>query len=239
MRNPMRREALVVGLAVSVLAIFGSGCATTKPMALSKETAAIALDPQQSLALATVKVSNVYKTGFQPHVKDVRVKSTGEKSENFAFEVAAPFRASEVETNQFEEVLVSMTLAPGAYELTGIRVAAGGFPMPGNGMVPINATFQVPPGKAIYLGRLEAVRRERQGDEPRAGPVIPLIDQAVTGFSGGTFDVKIYDGYDYDLSLMRAEYPALRSMAIEKRLLPPPAPAAPPAPAPAQPQAEQ
>jgi hypothetical protein len=155
-------------------------------------------------------------------VKDIRVRSLGEKSEDLAFTVVQPYRASADEANQFEEFLVSLALAPGTYELTGVRVASGSVLMPGNGMVPVNATFQVPPGKAIYLGRIEAVRRERQGDEPRAGPVIPLIDQSVTGFSGGTFDVKLFDGYDHDLPLMRAEYPALRNLTVEKLLLPPP-----------------
>jgi hypothetical protein len=205
MRHPLRRRAVVAGLALSALAAFGSGCATTRPMALSKEQATFAVDPQQSLALSAVKVANVYKPGYQPHVKDIRVRSLGEKSEDLAFTVVQPYRASADEANQFEEFLVSLALAPGTYELTGVRVASGSVLMPG-----------------IYLGRIEAVRRERQGDEPRAGPVIPLIDQSVTGFSGGTFDVKLFDGYDHDLPLMRAEYPALRSMTVEKLLLPPP-----------------
>ncbi len=227
MTNQTRRGALVVGLAAFVA--LASGCATTKPMALSKETQAVALDAQQSLALATVKVANVYKTGYQPHVRNVAVKSTGEKEESFAFTVATPYRASEVETDQYEEFLLSLALAPGTYELTGIRVTAGGFPVMGNGVVPINSTFQVAPGKAVYLGRIEAVRRERTGDEPRAGSVIPLLDQAVTGFSGSTFDVKLFDGYDHDLPLMRAEYPALKNVTVEKQFLKP-KPPAPPAP---------
>jgi hypothetical protein len=226
MQNHACRRAIVAGLAVSALTILGTGCATVKPMALSKE--AIALEPQQALAIATVNVANVYKTGSQPHVKSVLVKTTGEKSETLAFQVVAPFRASELETNQFEEILVSMALAPGAYELTGVQVAAGSFIMPGNGMVPLNAPFQIAPGKSVYLGRIEAVRRERKGDEPRAGPVIPLIDQAVTGFSGGTFDVRVVDRYDQDLLLMRNEFPPLRNLAVEKQLVRP-APPAPPA----------
>jgi hypothetical protein len=220
MHDDSKRGALAAGLAALVL---GSGCATMKPMALSKETQAIPLDAQQSLALAAVKVANVYKTGYQPHIKDVRVKATGgkagEEAEVFAFTVVAPYRASADETNQFEEILVSLALAPGEYEMSGVRVAAGSFLMPGNGMVPVNATFRIPPGKAVYLGRIEATRRERTGDEPRAGPVIPLIDQAVTGFSGGTFEVKLYDGYDHDLPLMRAEYPALQNVPVEKAFM--------------------
>lgn len=76
-------------------------------------------------------------------------------------------------------------------------------------------------------------------DEPRAGSLAPLIQQDITGFSGGTFDVKLLDGYDDDLPLMRAEYPALRSVTVERQLLSrnpaeaatPTQPASPPAPA--------
>lgn len=227
MRGDVRFGALAAGMAALVL---GSGCATIKPMALSKEAQAVPIDAQQSLALAAVKVANVYKTGSQPHVKDVRVKTGGAEPKELAFTVVAPFRASEDEKNQYEEVLVSLALAPGDYEMIGVRVAAGSFIMPGNGLVPVNASFKVPAGKAVYLGRIEAVRRERKGDEPRAGPVLPLIDQSVTGFSGGTFDVKILDGYDHDLKLMRDEYPALKNVTVEKAFLTP-KPPEPPKPA--------
>lgn len=216
MRTYSRSGALAAGLAALVL---GTGCATMKPMALSKELQTVPIDAQQSLALAAVKVGNVYKTGQQPHIKDVRVKGTGADAKELAFTVPGPWRASPDEKDQFEEILVSLALPPGEYEMIGVRVAAGSFLMPGNGMVPVNATFHVPAGKAVYLGRVEAVRRERKGDEPRAGPVIPLIDQSVTGFSGGTFDVKLFDGYDHDLPLMRTEYPALQNVTVEKAFM--------------------
>jgi hypothetical protein len=180
-----------------------------------------------------LKVANVYRTSYQPHAKIVFVKSSGEKGETFAFQIAAPFQASPVETDQFEEVLVSLALAPGQYELTNVFVTAGTFPMAGNGAAPINSVFQIPPGKAVYLGRIEAVRRERKGDEPRAGSIIPLIDQAVTGFSGGTFDVRIVDRYDQDMTILKTEFPALGRIAVEKQILPPPPP--PPSPTPANP----
>jgi len=237
MRTHTRRGANVVGLAAAVVLV--SGCATMKPMALSKETQAVALDQQQSLALATVKVANVYKTGSQPHVKYVWVKSIGEKSETLGFEVATPFLASPIETDQFEEVLVSLSLVPGAYELTSVGVTAGSPLMQGSGTAAINSTFRIGPGKAVYLGRIEAVRRERTGDELRAGSVIPLINQSVTGFSGGTFDIRIIDRYDQDLALMRTEFPPLRGIAVEKQILPPPAPPAPPSPPAQQEPAEQ
>lgn len=234
MHDHSKRGALAAGLLALLL---GTGCATVKPMALSREAQVITLDGQQSLALAAVKVANVFKTDYQPHVRSVGVKAIGGKAgesvEELSFTVTAPDRASADEANQFEEVFLSLALAPGEYELSGVRVTAGSFLVPGNGVVPVNATFRVPPGQAVYLGRIEAVRRERNGDEPHAGPVIPLIDQAVTGFSGGTFDVKLFDGYDHDLPLMRAEYPALQKVTVGKAFLIPKLPE-PRAPAPVQ-----
>jgi hypothetical protein len=227
MKPPLRFRAPFAASAIAVFAAVTTGCAAPRPMALSTDQATLDVGPQQSLVLAAVKVANVYKPGYQPHVKELRLRSLAGKGEELAFDVGRPFRASGDEGNQFEELLLTLALAPGDYELTGIQVSAGPVVMRGSGLVPVNARFQVPPGKTIYLGRIEAVRRERQGDEPRAGPVVPLIQQSVSGFYGGTFDVKLFDGYDHDLPLMRAEYPALRTVAVEKLLLSPTARAAP------------
>lgn len=223
-------RAAVLSVAAMVL-VAGSGCATTKQMALSKQAPAAVITPQQSLALATLRLSNTFKPDYQPHVQSVAVKGVGEQGERLAFQVGAPFRASEAEADQFEEFLVSMALPPGTYDVQSVFVRASGLLVYGSGFIQLNGRIQVPPAKAIYLGRIEAVRRERVGDEPRAGSVIPLIDQGVTGFSGGAFDVKVVDRYDEDLALLRAEFPALQQVAVEKALLPPPSQ---PAPEPAQ-----
>jgi hypothetical protein len=89
----------------------------------------------------------------------------------------------------------------------------------GSGVVPVFSAFRIEPGRAVYVGRVEAVRRERKGDEPRAGSVIPLIDQAVTGFSGGTFEVKVVDRYDEDVALFKATYAPLAGVSVDKALL--------------------
>ena len=66
------------------------------------------------------------------------------------------------------------------------------------------------------------MNRKRQDDnELRAGPVIPLIDQAVAGFSGGTFEVKIFDNYDDDMAVFRQKHPALGHFTVERAVLPP------------------
>jgi hypothetical protein len=221
-----------LGLVAAVgLAVLGSGCATTKQMALSKAGAAPTVDGTQALAVATVRLANNYRTSYQPHLKRLLVKADGEKGETFSFDLGEPHQRSEVETDQYEEFLVSMALPPGQYELTYGWVQATGFLIIGSGTIPIYSPLRLEPSKAVYLGRLEVLRRERVGEEPRAGIVIPLIDQSVAGFSGGTFEVKLVDHYEEDLALLKAEFPALASLQVERQLLPPPRPepVAPPA----------
>ena len=76
-----------------------------------------------------------------------------------------------------------------------------------------------------YIGHVQAVVRERKDGEERAGPVIPLIDQAVVGASGGTFDVTISDAWATDEALFKSTFPALARVSIEKKLLVPHDPA--------------
>ncbi len=81
--------------------------------------------------------------------------------------------------------------------------------------------IELKPNKIVYLGRIEAVIRERKNDgELRAGPVVPLLDQAVTGFAGGTFDINVYDNYDKDIALFKQIYPLLNKYTVEKAVLP-------------------
>lgn len=62
--------------------------------------------------------------------------------------------------------------------------------------------------------------RERQGNEFRAGPVIPLIDQGVAGASGGTFDIVVSDQWDTDQALFEKNFPALKGIEVRKSLVP-------------------
>jgi hypothetical protein len=62
--------------------------------------------------------------------------------------------------------------------------------------------------------------RERQENEFKAGPSIPLIDQAVAGASTGTFDIKISDNFVKDEAIFRSKFPALVGVPIRKSILP-------------------
>ncbi len=69
----------IAAAAASCALGFLSGCASMKPMALSKDVQQLDLT-QESVAVMTVRVANTYKTGYQPRLRYVAVRSDdGEK----------------------------------------------------------------------------------------------------------------------------------------------------------------
>ena len=54
-----------------------------------------------------------------------------------------------------------------------------------------------------------------------AGPLLPLIDQAAAGFSGGTWTVTVSDSAPHDVEEFKAAFPALARTPIEDDALPP------------------
>jgi hypothetical protein len=97
---------------------------------------------------------------------------------------------------------------------------ANAFPFVGRFFIPLLTDFEVTPRSVIYLGHVGATLRERGEGEFRAGPVIPLIDQAATGMIGNTWDVEIADRYDADMAVFRNRVPALGDLAVENHPLP-------------------
>jgi hypothetical protein len=207
--------AAAVGAALAL-----GGCATTGKMALSKDAAGLELG-QQSLVLMTMRLGNTYKPDSQPKLRAVSIRAEEGERATTSFEIGELIARDESQTNQFEEAAFSFPLPPGRYQMREVSVYTPGIFAPGSGTVPIFARFEVKPGQVVYLGRIEAVRRERKDDaELRAGSVVPLIPQAVSGYSGGTFDVKIRDAYESDLKLLRDSYPALQKAQVAKSVLP-------------------
>ncbi len=189
-------------------------------MALSEKTGALDI-AQESVALMTLKMSNQYKPGFQPYVSYVAVHTIG-GGPRYSFKAGRPYLEAKREFNAY---LISMRLPAGNYRLVAI-VGWGGshkaYASLGNFCLAVNRTFKIEPNTVVYLARVEAVNRKRRNPrEPRAGAVIPLIDQALSGFGGGTFDVKIYNNYDKDLALFKQEYPVIGSYDVKKTLFSP------------------
>lgn len=116
--------------------------------------------------------------------------------------------------------LLRMELPPGKYQIVGMTSRSGIFPVTGAFFAPLHIPLEVTDKGVFYLGQVNAVVRERQGNEFRAGPPIPLIDQAVIGASGGTFDIEIVDAQARDEALFRERFPALKDATIRKAMLP-------------------
>ena len=219
----MRRAFAIVSLVFLVLAAFSlAGCASIQPMALSAKTKTLDLS-EASVALMTLKISNEYKPGFQPRTgfaAGLFVHKTDQKTgKRQAFEVGKPYHYV---AKQYNEYLVSMKVDPGEHKLTTITGASGYFPIAASFQIPIYDSFDVQLDKVVYLGHIEAVNRKRiSDDELRAGSIIPLIDQAVSGFSGGTWHIKIFDNYENDIAAFKQKYPLINNYTVEKMVLSP------------------
>jgi hypothetical protein len=97
---------------------------------------------------------------------------------------------------------------------------AGVFPIRGTFGAPVFMPFELSSGSIVYLGRIEATIRARRSDnELRAGPLVPLIDQAVSGLSGGTFEIPISDNYEGDVQAFGEKYPACAGLTMERAVL--------------------
>jgi len=210
-------------LRVFVTAIAGlvlTGCATVNPMAFNEKSTAIDTR-EKSIVLMTVDVSRNDKSRFVPEPFVIRLEKPNaqskEERQNFTFAKDA----DALQENGHSVYLVRLALAPGDYKLQNVSGMASAFPIVGSFNVPLSLDLKVAPGSVTYVGRVRATLRERVGNEFRAGPVIPLIDQSIAGMSGGTWDVSIEHLEQKDLALFRSRYPVLNNVSIAATPLPP------------------
>lgn len=193
-----------------------SGCGAN--MALTKGQDKLEMS-DNGVVLATVRIANQNKPGYQPILRLAFLQQLAPVNERLTFKINDdPYKAVK---EQYNEYLLSFGLKPGDYSLNSLF---GTYNIPllvsATCSVNCNAPFTVKQGVVSYLGNIQATIVERKGDEDRAGPLVPLIDQSVAGFSNGTFELKIIDRYEEDLAAYQAEYPALKGVKIEKQLLP-------------------
>jgi hypothetical protein len=169
----------------------------------------------KSLVLLPVTVSNQNKPGYQPDLTDAFL-ALGADTQRIGTKDAL-FKE---EKDKSKDYLMSFSLQPGTYTLERI---VGMYKIPmlirASCQIPLKKSFEVKPNSVLYLGHVTATIVERKSDEERAGILIPLLDQAVAGFSTGTFVVDIADRYDSDIANYRSEYPGLTNAKIEKAVL--------------------
>ncbi len=197
------------------------GCAATQKMALQNSAEKIT-EASPPLFLMTVDLKNEYRSRYQPQLLSVNIekRTSAEKPELLRFSMD---NAGTVYTGKDEDqtrYLLRMGLEPGAYEIRNLMALGRAFPFHALFFAPLNFPLSSTDKGVFYLGHVRASVRERQGNEFRAGPVIPLIDQGVAGASGGTFDIVVSDQWDTDQALFEKNFPALKGIEVRKSLVP-------------------
>jgi hypothetical protein len=193
-----------------------AGCAANMPLTANQDTIDLS---NESIALVSVKVANKYKPSYQPGMLYAFFFPEGEDGKKTHIDIKTDPVVSE--EDRYNEYILNFSLKPGTYNFAAIW---GQYQVPlllnATCVIPLNSKVEIKPNCVSYLGHIDAVIRKRNNDEEqRAGAVVPLIDQAVVGFSGGTFDVAIRDQYEEDMGRFLAKYPALNNVTVEKNVL--------------------
>lgn len=222
MSNPTHLIRTVCAATLTAAVLMGTGCATvTKMPALNKPDAAAA--SAAPIYLLTVTFKNDYRVRYQPELLVAHVEKCNarEKSDRFNFKPDDQAKNLTDSVTEGYTYTLRLQMPPGDHVLMGFSTLSRKFPFNGFGLAPLLAPLPAEKNGIVYIGHINATVRERQGNEFRAGPVIPLLDQSVTGFSGGTFDISIEDRWARDEETFRARFPGLKDVEIKKVILPP------------------
>jgi hypothetical protein len=209
---PPRRILSGLVLLASMAGI--SGCATTMPL----QPGGRAPDLEKSTVfVARVKIRNDNRKEKQPELINLVIGVGNAPTQ--------PFGKPTLIRNDKEggkDYFASFE-APVGPKVTveSVGFMYHGFLVTAFAVAPIQVTLEVPQKKLVYLGRLDAVIVPREGneDKPRAGAVLPLIDQAVAGFSNGSWDLKVTDDLDADMAALKEQYPFIANLPVEKAIL--------------------
>ncbi len=213
----MSKYSSATALLVAVLSM--SGCATKMDMPYSEDQPSA--DPAKGVYLMMLTTKNTYHTSFQPDMLVINVEKAVAQSSSDRFNFAIDDQGTNEtgSANTGNSYLIRMQLPPGDYVIDGVTCLNRQFPIIGNFFVPLHEKLTGTALGVYYLGHVDGTVRERVGDEFKAGPTLPLIDQGVAGASGGTFDVVISDQWDKDSAQFLAKFPALQNVNVQKAIM--------------------
>lgn len=216
----MQFRILVIPLIALTLAM--SGCANRAPMAFSDD-AKTDLKTSKPIFLMTSTLRNTYRTSFQPKLLFVNVEKAivNSSADHFNFVMDDKAKNESDSATEGSSYLLRMELEQGEYVIRGLTSHGRSFPIQGLFFTPLHSKLVSKNPGVLYIGHVEVNLRERQGEEFKAGPSFPLIDQAIIGASTGTFDVEITDQWDKDGPKFLAKFPILNGVNIQKAILPP------------------
>lgn len=203
-----------------LLAAALAGCAATQQMPL--QTPAEKLDASKSTFLMSITLDNTCRDRFVPWLRTVQVVSgpVDSKEKPLLFKMDSTGVHYYDDKNKPPKFLVRLQLDPGTYTLRGADSNVRAFPIVGTFFTPLHSPLKVGGAGVYYLGSVHANVRERKGDEFKAGPSIPLVDQGVACASTGTFDVNVTDAYDADMALFNKTFPQLGGVRVQKAIVP-------------------
>ena len=206
------RHKIIRLLGLALAGMFLAGCASAHKMTLdaNKKSLDKVTNP---IGVFTLRTKNAVKPSYQPQVAQIQIVAGGTREANY-FVVKEPWSRD----NEYLEYLVSFDLPPGNYSVGNIFGLGEGFLIQGNFNYPVNAQFTLTNGVS-YLGQVTMVNRKRVGDEKRSGSIFPLVDQAVTGFGDGTFDITVTDRSESDIPAFVRAYPLLKDVRLTKAIM--------------------
>ena len=208
-------KLLFKSFTVLLLAVLFTGCVSTKNMPLQSAGLEEKAAPENSILFGKIRVNNINKPGHQPKLTSVVVEENG-KSQVFA----NPTLLSE-SREEGKDYFFSIDSAPGKANIKTINFFRQ-VPLLVMAMaqLQLETEIEVPENKIVYLGNIDASIKPRQEGQPRAGSVIPLIDQAVAGFSNGAFEVTVSDNSEEDLKAFLKQFPYMQDKEVVKSILP-------------------
>lgn len=209
----MRKFAWILGL-------FLVGCANMTPMAVNKQTKNIDANAK-SIVLMTLDLGRPEASRYTPHPIAVTFTKKDGQGTKVSHSFTVDSDAGELDSTVHNKFMFRFGLEPGKYEMATITGDANAFPFHGFFVLPLLMEINVTPKSVTYVGRVTALMRPRVGDEFRAGSVIPLLDQSVSGVSGSTFDVTVQDLAKEDIAAFKSTFPSLADITIQTELLPP------------------
>ncbi len=204
---------------IALLLLLLTACATPVKPGLTNTTTQLELG-DDCLLLLTAELSNNYHPSYQPEAMMLQIETENPKDSKDRLNFLTD-KEGTVISQSMNKYFFRARLKSGKYVVRGITGSSGIFPIRGTFFVPLHCDINVKGGEIVDLGKVIARTRERQGQEFRAGPIVPLLDQAVTGFSGSTFDVQTIASKEDDLKEIKTMFPVLKTSQIFEEPLPP------------------
>jgi hypothetical protein len=194
--------------AIAVVVVM-SGCATS----LDKKATAIDWT-KGSVVVMSVEMTNQSKPDYQPTGMGVMLKK---KSGSETRESIPAFSQIPTSGNTF---LVTQQIQPGRYTISKIYGFSRKTLIMGGIDFAVDAPFEVAPNSVVYLGRVSAINKEKTDkNDQSTGGVIPLIDQAVSGFGPGTLAVSLGDNYAEDVMALKQDYASMQNVEVVRNPL--------------------